>query len=162
MPARTCRQLACAAPDAPSAAECARWVAAAAPDTGREVTVRVVDEAESRALNRAWRGRDRATNVLSFPAGEPPAAVPDAPLGDLVICAPVVAREAAGQRKPLRDHWAHLVVHGVLHLLGHDHEREADAALMEACEVRLLAGFGIPDPYRVAPAACEPLQRAVC
>lgn len=127
-----------------------RWVGAAL--AGRretaELTVRIVDEAEGRALNARWRGRDYATNVLSFPAELPPGvALPL--LGDLVVCAPVVAREAAEQGKPEADHWAHLVIHGTLHLLGFDHERETDAALMEGLERELLAGLGIGDPYAI-------------
>lgn len=127
-----------------------RWVGAAL--AGRretaELTVRIVDEAEGRALNARWRGRDYATNVLSFPAELPPGvALPL--LGDLVVCAPVVAREAAEQGKPEADHWAHLVIHGTLHLLGFDHESESDAVVMEGLERELLAGLGIGDPYAI-------------
>jgi probable rRNA maturation factor len=110
------------------------------------LTIRLVGSAESRRLNRTWRGKDKPTNVLSFPSG-----VPEVPqsmeLGDLAICAPVVAREAREQHKLLRAHWAHMVIHGVLHLLGHDHENDDDAHEMEALEVQLLAGFGYPNPY---------------
>ncbi len=98
-------------------------------------------------LNRRYRHRDYATNVLSFPV-ELPAGIATPLIGDLVICAPVVAREAAAQGKPARAHWAHLSVHGVLHLLGHDHIVEADATRMEALERRILATLGIADPYR--------------
>jgi probable rRNA maturation factor len=127
-----------------------RWVGAAL--AGRretaELTVRIVDEAEGRALNARWRGRDHATNVLSFPAELPPGvALPL--LGDLVVCAPVVAREAAEQGKAEADHWAHLVIHGTLHLLGFDHETEAEATVMEDLERALLAGLGIGDPYAI-------------
>lgn len=127
-----------------------RWVGAAL--AGRretaELTVRIVDEAEGRALNARWRGRDYATNVLSFPAELPPGvALPL--LGDLVVCAPVVAREAAEQGKSEADHWAHLVIHGTLHLLGFDHESESDAVVMEGLERELLAGLGIGDPYAI-------------
>ncbi|TNY24961.1 rRNA maturation RNase YbeY, partial [Fulvimonas soli] len=102
--------------------------------------------AEGRALNRDYRGKDYATNVLSFPAELPPGmALPL--IGDLAICAPVVAREAREQGKRERDHWAHLTVHGVLHLLGYDHIAEADAEAMETLEARILAGLGITDPY---------------
>ncbi len=118
------------------------------------VTIRLVGAAESRRLNRTWRGKDKPTNVLSFPleangAPLPPATDGRAPveLGDLAICAPVVVREAREQDKPLRAHWAHMVVHGVLHLLGHDHQNEREAHVMEALEVQLLAGFGYPNPY---------------
>jgi probable rRNA maturation factor len=116
------------------------------------LTIRVVGAAESRRLNRTWRGKDQPTNVLSFPADPLPeqhrAAVRELqPIGDLAICAPVVAREAREQGKPAQAHWAHMVVHGVLHLLGYDHENDRDAAVMEAREVRILAKFGYPNPY---------------
>jgi probable rRNA maturation factor len=114
----------------------------------RSVTIRMVGAAESRRLNRTWRGKDKPTNVLSFPGGEP--LIPGgaaAELGDLAICAAVVAREAREQRKALQAHWAHMVIHGVLHLLGHDHENDRDARVMEALEVQLLAGFGYSNPY---------------
>ncbi len=111
--------------------------------------MRVVSPAESRRLNHAWRSKDKPTNVLSFPA-EAPGGVTPRMLGDLAICASVVAREAREQGKPLRAHWAHMVVHGTLHLLGHDHERGArEAAAMERLEKRILARLGFPDPYRV-------------
>lgn len=144
----------------PSSADFARWAAAAAPGEHREITVRIVDADESRALNRDWRDRDRETNVLSFPAGELPAEIPDAPLGDLVLCAEVIAREAREQGKDEAAHWAHMVVHGVLHLLGHDHQSPAEAEAMEALEVRMLASLGYPDPYAPPPeAAGTDLQR---
>lgn len=111
-----------------------------------ELNVRIVDEEESRELNCRYRGKDKPTNVLSFPADLPEEL--DLPLlGDLVICAPIVAREADQQRKALRAHWAHMVVHGTLHLLGYDHIEDADAEIMEGLETRLLAGLGYPDPY---------------
>ena len=138
-----------AATGIPPAADFRRWVSAALGDGAQpvELTVRVVDEAEARELNRRYRGRDYATNVLSFPAELPPGV--DLPLlGDLLLCAPVVAREAAGQGKPEAHHWAHLTVHGVLHLLGEDHQDDAQAERMEAAERRILAGLGVPDPYR--------------
>lgn len=111
-----------------------------------EVCVRLVDEPESAELNNRYRDQNAATNVLSFPCD---AALPEAdvPLGDLVICAAVVMKEAAAQGKCLNDHWQHLVVHGVLHLLGYDHIREDDAGIMENEERAILAGLGCPDPY---------------
>ena len=128
-----------------------RWVAAALRGARRrkpaELAIRLVDTTEGRALNRDYRGKDYATNVLSFPAELPPGV--DLPLlGDLAICAPVVLREAADQGKLPAHHWAHLTIHGVLHLLGYDHIIEADAGRMEALETRILAGLGISDPYR--------------
>jgi probable rRNA maturation factor len=105
------------------------------------VTVRYVGEAESRRLNREFRGKDHATNVLSFPYSSKPLE------GDLVICAPVVAREAREQGKALRAHHAHMVVHGLLHLAGFDHERGRDAEKMESRERAILARLGYPDPY---------------
>lgn len=127
----------------------AQWVQASAAGRVRkamELSLRVVGAAEGRALNRRYRGRDYATNVLSF---EVPREIRqrDRLLGDLVICAPVVARESRQQGKSLRAHWAHLVVHGTLHLLGYDHERKRDAQRMERREVRLLRGLGYRNPY---------------
>lgn len=131
-----------------------RWAEAALRSTGRRgrllLSLRVVDDAEGRQLNRDYRGRDYATNVLSFPAD---ARIDGARLlGDLALCAPVVAREADEQGKPAIAHWAHLTVHGVLHLLGHDHQDAAQAAAMEALEVRILAGLGYANPYEGATA----------
>lgn len=125
------------------------WLRAALEDrypTG-ELSLRIVDEVEGRNLNSKFRGRDYATNVLSFPVGDAPTVQPR-PLGDLVICAPVVAREAAQQGKDPEAHWAHLCVHGALHLAGHDHEDDEDARIMEAREVEILARLGYQDPYR--------------
>ena len=112
-----------------------------------ELTLRLVDEAESRRLNREYRGRDHPTNVLSFPF-EVPSEIGSPLLGDLVICAPLVAREAQEQGKPVEAHWAHLTVHGILHLLGHDHQDGQQAAEMEAREVAILTALGYADPYR--------------
>jgi probable rRNA maturation factor len=119
------------------------------------VCIRVIGNAESRRLNRQWRGKDKPTNVLSFPFGEVVGDVKNSNatssvliLGDLAICAPVVAGEAREQRKLLRDHWAHMVVHGVLHLIGYDHERDSDAKVMESIEKSILGGWGITDPYQ--------------
>jgi probable rRNA maturation factor len=114
-----------------------------------ELSIRVVDAEEGKALNLEYRGKDYPTNVLSFPA-EIPAYVELPLLGDIVICASVVAEEAAGQGKSLDAHWAHLVVHGVLHLLGYDHTENTQAELMEARERTILAGLGFADPYTPA------------
>lgn len=135
----------------PEASAIRRWAAAAAgPERGGELTVRIVDDTESAALNERYRKRIGPTNVLAFPADIP--VLPDdaepAPLGDLVICAPVVEREAAEQRKTLAAHFAHLVVHGTLHLIGHDHEEEPAATVMEDKEREVLGRFGFDDPYR--------------
>ncbi len=114
-----------------------------------EVSLRIVGTAESRKLNRDWRDEDHATNVLSFPAGEMPDVDGDEvpTLGDLVICLPVIKREAREQGKSLDAHWAHMMIHGVLHLLGYDHEVERDAQVMEAGEVAILESFGFANPY---------------
>ena len=132
----------------PAAVSFRRWAAAAA--QGRikraDLAIRLVDAKEGRALNRHYRGKDYATNVLSFPV-ELPAGVTLPLLGDLVICAPVVAKEALEQGKPLAAHYAHLTVHGVLHLLGLDHEDTREADAMEQIERDILATLGLPDPY---------------
>jgi probable rRNA maturation factor len=109
--------------------------------------IRVVGSAESRRLDLAYRGKDRPTNVLSFPASAEER-VATGTLGDLVICAPVLGREAREQRKALGAHWAHMVVHGTLHLLGYDHEKPRAARVMEELEVEILRGLGFHDPYR--------------
>lgn len=130
------------------------WVAAVVDERPVSLTIRLVDEAESRQLNARYRDRDRPTNVLSFPLELPEPvleALPSRPVGDLAICAPLVAREAKAQGKPLEHHWAHLTVHGLLHLLGHDHEEASEAEAMEALEVSVLQRLGIPDPYRPEP-----------
>ena len=112
-----------------------------------EMTIRLVDETEGRELNRTYRHKDYATNVLSFPADVPDDMLDIPLLGDLVICVPVVEREAVEQGKPLDAHWAHLVMHGCLHLLGYDHIDDDEAEEMEALERELLAELGHPDPY---------------
>jgi probable rRNA maturation factor len=119
----------------------ARWLRAAL-DAEAELTVRIVGDDEARALNREYRGRDYATNVLTFDYAREPVVV-----ADLVLCAPVVEREAAEQRLPLQAHYAHLLVHGALHAQGWDHERDDDAAAMEAREAEVLAALGFDNPY---------------
>lgn len=136
----------------PAAISFRKWVAAALANRIREadLAIRIVGSKEGRSLNRHYRGKDYATNVLSFPAEVPeglPKGVKMPLLGDLVLCAPVVAREAKEQKKPLAAHYAHLTVHGVLHLLGWDHDDEREAECMEQLEREILATMGIADPY---------------
>ena len=138
----------------PSAVSFRKWVAAALASRILEadLAIRVVGAKEGRALNRHYRGKDYATNVLSFPADmaesvKLPKGVKMPLLGDIVLCAPVVAKEAKEQKKALAAHYAHLTVHGALHLLGWDHQDERDADCMEALEREILAGLGIDDPY---------------
>lgn len=137
----------------PSTASFRRWIAAALGGARHrqpaELSIRIVGMREGRDLNRRYRGKDYATNVLSFTA-ELPRGIPSPLLGDLVMCAPVVAREAREQDKTPRDHYAHLTVHGVLHLLGYDHQDEREAKRMETLETRILASLGIADPYRAS------------
>ena len=137
-------------PFAPSVRSLRRWADAALRGAPRRATlgIRIVGGAEGRRLNREFRGRDCATNVLSFPPGRLPAGAGPF-LGDLAICAPVVAREAREQGKPLRAHWAHMVVHGTLHLLGHDHQTGSGARVMEAREIAILARLGFGNPYEL-------------
>jgi len=139
----------------PAAVSFRRWVAAALDGRIREadLAIRIVGSKEGRALNRHYRGKDYATNVLSFPADiadgvKLPKGVVMPLLGDLVLCAPVIAREAREQKKPLAAHYAHLTVHGALHLLGWDHQDTREAECMEQLEREILAGLGIEDPYR--------------
>jgi probable rRNA maturation factor len=149
-------QVAAAGTDVPPLSDLRRWVAAVL--EGRrdraELTIRVVGEEEGRQLNRRYRGRDRATNVLSFPFDAPPGIDKDDSihdfLGDLVICADLVRHEAQERGKPVAAHWAHLVVHGVLHLLDYDHLTDEDAAEMEGLETAVLGGLGFPPPYEQA------------
>ena len=133
--------------NAPADEQFETWVTAVLQSRGdAELTIRLVGREESRTLNRRYREKDHETNVLSFPAELPPGI--DIPLlGDIVICVPLVEQEALEQAKPIEDHWAHLVLHGVLHLLGYDHVEESDAKEMEALETSLLASLGISDPY---------------
>lgn len=112
-----------------------------------EMVIRLVDEQEGLELNRRYRGKDSPTNVLSFPSNLPATVDADL-LGDLVICAPVVLREAGEQGKTPEAHWAHMVVHGVLHLLGYDHQNESEAETMERLEREVMAGLGFRDPYK--------------
>ena len=139
-------QIASDAPGLPSVPQIQAWSEAAAPGLDAELVVRIVDEGEGRELNRAYRGRDAPTNVLSFPF-QPPAGIPCTLLGDVVLCAPVVIQEVRSQGRDLQAHWAHLVIHGVLHLRGFDHQDPAQAREMEAQEVQALARLGFPDPY---------------
>lgn len=137
----------------PSAVSFRRWAAAACEGRIRkaDLAIRIVDNKEGQALNHHYRGKDCATNVLSFPAELPEGVELTLPLlGDLVICAPVVAREAQEQGKKLTAHYAHLTVHGVLHLLGLDHENAHEAEAMELLEREILADLGIEDPYESA------------
>jgi probable rRNA maturation factor len=135
-------------PWVPTRAQFQRWVDVAwAPRRQRAlISIRVVGRARSRSLNRVYRGKDRATNVLSF-AGAGCLPNRDRMLGELVICAPVVAEEARQQKKTPAEHWAHMTVHGVLHLLGFDHEVAPDAVKMESLEVQILDRLGFSDPY---------------
>ncbi|MBM4196112.1 MAG: rRNA maturation RNase YbeY [Gammaproteobacteria bacterium] len=137
----------------PRGADLPAWVRAAAGSAAGAVTLRLTGWAESRRLNRRWRGKDRSTNVLAFPAGV------SGELGDLIICLPLVHREAREQGKTALAHLAHLVVHGTLHLLGHDHDNPGPARKMEALETRLLRRLGFPDPYQPAtPVPARPLR----
>lgn len=142
-------QLASNAPGLPAATDFELWCRTALSQThdAAELTLRIVDEEEGRKLNHQWRGKDYATNVLSFAADIPPGILEIPLLGDLVICAPVAAREASEQAKSSNAHWAHLVIHGCLHLLGYDHIEEEEAKTMENLERQLLARLNYPDPY---------------
>jgi len=150
-------QIACEVADVPAKNEIEACLSAVlsevrpVPAGASEISVRVVDEAESQALNLQYRGKDRSTNVLAFSIDLPDTgAWPEGtavPLGDLVICAPVVARQAAEQGKDVAAHWRHMLVHGMLHLLGYDHETEIQAETMEALEIRVLQALGVKNPY---------------
>ena len=134
---------------APNADEIRRWASRVLEEQAEpvELVIRIVDEAEMTSLNREYRGKDGPTNVLSFNSDLPPE-VNSAMLGDIVICAPVVMSECIKQNKAPDAHWAHLVIHGVLHLLGYEHDSDNDARRMEACESRLLGELGVTDPWR--------------
>ena len=127
----------------PTKAQFKKW-AKAALRVDTEVTIRIVDEAEGCALNSTYRGKDYATNALTFPLTETPHL-----MGDIIICAPVVVAEAAAQTKSIEAHFAHLTVHGVLHLHGYDHEIEAQAELMESLEITILQKLGYANPYLI-------------
>ncbi len=141
-------QSATSAADLPDEADFTRWVKLVLEKHERsgEVVIRLVDEAESAELNQTYRHKKGPTNILSFPF-DAPVETESELLGDLLICAPVVLQEASQQGKPARHHWAHIVIHGVLHLLGYDHIDEADARRMETLEINLLKTLNIPNPY---------------
>ena len=132
----------------PNDDEFQRWVEIALADQldEAELCIRIVSSEESQELNSTWRGKDKPTNVLSFPFEAPPG-FSSSMIGDLAICADVVATEAKEQNKALNAHWAHMVIHGVLHLIGFDHINDEDAEEMEALEIKLLAQLDIPNPY---------------
>ena len=144
----------------PAADVVKNWIVLAANAAGHssdiEVSVRIVDADESRALNHEYRGKDNPTNVLSFPAGRIEGLPDDVPvqLGDIVVCASVVGEEAIEQGKAIADHWAHMLVHGTLHLMGYDHETDAEAAEMEALETQILMKSGLKDPYLASGQNC--------
>jgi probable rRNA maturation factor len=135
---------------APPRADIAAWASTALgrKAAGRELGVRVVGPSESRRLNARYRGRDKPTNVLSFPAAQLAVGADQLPLGDLVICPDVLRAEAREQHKSLRAHWAHLIVHGALHLIGYDHMDPQEASRMERREISVLRRLGFPNPYR--------------
>lgn len=136
-------QFATQAQQLPTASQLRKW-AKATLRVDTEVTIRIVDEAEGRSLNRTYRNKDYATNVLTFPLTEEPYL-----MGDIIICAPVVEKEAKEQHKDLFAHYAHLTVHGILHLHGYDHEIEAQAELMEGLETAIVTKLGYPNPYLI-------------
>lgn len=137
--------------DLPSEDELIKWASAAlalrTEHEEPELTIRIVDEAESQELNSEYRGKDKPTNVLSFPF-EAPAHVPIPLLGDLIVCKQVVEREAVEQDKTLTAHWAHMIVHGCLHLLGYDHIEDEEAEEMEGIERAVMSELGFEDPYK--------------
>jgi probable rRNA maturation factor len=141
-------QMASASEEAPDPQSIERWVSAAIDNQrdSTELSIRIVDTEEGQALNEQFRGSTGATNVLSFPfENESPEPLPL--IGDIVICAPLVLKEASEQNKTLHAHWAHMIIHGVLHLLGYDHQNETDANLMESLETEIMQGLGFPPPY---------------
>jgi probable rRNA maturation factor len=143
-------QMACEAENIPDEKQLQTWLDAVLEGCAlqeQEITVRMVNPAESQGLNHQYRGMDKPTNVLSFPFEAPPGMTLNL-LGDLVICADIVAQEAKEQNKPLSDHWAHMIVHGTLHLLGFDHIEDTEAEKMEALEIVILGKLAIDDPYQ--------------
>lgn len=139
-------------PEFPADDQIRHWAAAAVGDVhnGSELVIRVIESSEMQAANRDWRGRDKPTNVLSFPAELPDEFLAEAGishLGDILICADVLVDESAEQNKTLHAHWAHIVVHGVLHLQGYDHVQEHEAVLMEQREIEILDRLGYTNPY---------------
>lgn len=136
-------QFASEAHSLPSVAQFRKW-AKAALRVDTQVTIRIVDAEEGRQLNSMYRGKDYATNVLTFPLTESPYL-----MGDIIICAPVVEAEAHAQNKPLEAHYAHLTIHGILHLHGYDHETESQAELMEGLETAIVTKLGYPSPYLI-------------
>jgi len=153
-------QKACAAEDSPDEDSIKRWLGAAIRDERDEceLSIRIVDEQESADFNQRYRGKSGATNVLSFPFD----AVTPEPLpilGDLVICAPVVIREASEQQKTVDAHWAHIVIHGVLHLLGYDHIEDQDAEQMEGLETEIMLKLDFPVPYRILDESSDDLTK---
>lgn len=142
-------QNASASETVPSEEDLQRWSEAAVKRENAEIVIRVVDDEESAELNQYYRHKSGPTNVLSFPFEAPPG-VPTDILGDLVICAAVVEKEAQEQGKPLAAHWAHMVVHGILHLQGFDHIEENEALIMESEEIAILSGLGFANPYEEA------------
>mgnify|MGYP003338098816 CR=1 FL=1 len=141
-------QIASASEEAPDPQSIERWVSAAIGNQreSTELSVRIVDNEEGQLLNEQFRGSSGATNVLSFPfENESPEPLPL--IGDIVICAPIVAKEAVEQNKALNAHWAHMIIHGVLHLLGYDHQNDTEANAMEALETEIMQGLGFPPPY---------------
>lgn len=141
-------QFACEKDGLPSEQDFKNWSKIALPNTDEEyeITIRLVDETESQALNHQYRGKNKPTNVLSFPF-EAPEGVQLPLLGDLVICRQIVEQEALAQNKTIIQHWAHMCIHGILHLRGYDHINEEDAEEMEGIEIALLSQLSIPNPY---------------
>ncbi|MBT3671618.1 MAG: rRNA maturation RNase YbeY [Porticoccaceae bacterium] len=151
-------QRACTSEESPDDESIHHWVTTAVrAEDNLELSIRIVDEQESAQLNHRYREKTGPTNVLSFPFD----AVVSEPLpilGDLVICAPVVAREATQQHKSINAHWAHMIIHGVLHLLGYDHSDEKDSEIMESLETEILLGLDFPAPYLEPPSDRQPSE----